>query len=54
MKRNIDKKPNNDDVFDLVKSRAFELWNKEKPVQDEDWKYWFQAEREVKEELKKK
>ena len=54
MKKNTDKKLNNDELFELIKARAFELWNKEKCKQGDDWNYWFRAEQEIKKDLKKK
>jgi len=47
------KKIPEEDIFPFIQDRAYRLWDEAGRPQGRDWEFWFQAEEEVKERLKK-
>ncbi|HEC68824.1 MAG TPA: DUF2934 domain-containing protein [Candidatus Omnitrophica bacterium] len=40
-------------IFDFIQDRAYRLWDQAGRPQGRDWEFWFKAEKEVKNRLKK-
>ncbi len=51
-KSTTSKKISENEIFALVQNKAFELWEKAGKPFGNDWSFWFQAEQEVRKNLK--
>ncbi|MCD6539668.1 MAG: DUF2934 domain-containing protein [Candidatus Omnitrophica bacterium] len=40
-------------IFDFIQDRAYRLWDQAGRPQGRDWEFWFKAEKEVKNRLKR-
>lgn len=40
-------------IFDFIQDRAYRLWDQAGRPQGRDWEFWFKAEKQVKERLKR-
>ena len=47
------KKVSEEELFDFIQDRAYRLWDQAGRPQGRDWEFWFMAEKEIKERLKK-
>lgn len=42
-----------EEVFEFIQDRAYRLWDQAGRPQGRDWDFWFKAEKQVKERIKK-
>ena len=47
------KKLSDEEAFEFIQDKAFRLWDKANRPRGKDWEFWFRAEKEVKDKLKK-
>jgi hypothetical protein len=47
------KKVSEEELFDFIQDRAFRLWDQAGRPQGKDWEFWFMAEKEIKDKLRK-
>ena len=47
------KKLTDEEIFDFIQDRAYRLWDQAGRPQGKDWEFWFKAEKETKDRLKK-
>ena len=40
-------------IFDFIQDRAYRLWDQAGRPQGRDWEFWFKAEKQVKDRLKR-
>ena len=53
VKSTAKKKISEEELFDFIQDRAFRLWDQAGRPQGRDWEFWFIAEKEIKEKLRK-
>ena len=47
------KKMSEEEIFDFIQDRAYRLWDQAGRPQGKDWEFWFKAEKEINDRLKK-
>jgi hypothetical protein len=47
------KKVSEEEMFDFIQDRAFRLWDQAGRPQGRDWEFWFMAETEIKNRLRR-